>query len=82
MSQIIVDTKGYKPQEDDVLCWNEKEKKFDFKQASLLFKKQNDLIIKLSLKVAELEDVVIEYQKDINKKVNALAKSTNTLLGD
>lgn len=80
--QIIVDTKNYKLQDKDLFVYSEKDQKFIPIQISLLFKEQNEKLVKTLKRVAELEDEILEYKNDTNKKVNALAKSIDTLLGD
>ena len=80
--QIIIDTKKYKLQDKDLFAYDEKEKTFKPIQLSMLFKEQNEVLIKTLKRVAELEDRSNEYEGNINKKVNALAKSVDTLLGD
>lgn len=79
--KVFIDLeKEYKAQKGDTLTYD--GEKWVIKQHSIIFKDEQKLIEKLSLRIAELEDEINAYKSDINKKVNALAKSIDTLLGD
>ena len=79
--KVFVDLgKDYKAQNGDMLVYENNEWKL--KQHSIVFKNEQKLIEKLALRVAELEDEIKTYTSETNKKVNTLAKSIDTLLGD
>ena len=85
--RVLIDTGDYKPQNNDIIVF--KDGKWVIIQASMFLKEQDNRLFEQDnklhaqdVRIAEQDALIDDFISQTNAKINAMAKSIKTLLGE
>lgn len=78
--KILIDTGKFTPTENSILVFKDNKWELTTRQEYLSY--QDKILLLQSKKIDELEEEIKKYESEINTKINTMAKSIKTLLGD
>lgn len=78
--RILIDTQSFKPSENNIIVFKDGKWSIISRQTYLAY--QDKILLEQSKKIDELEKQIKLYEEDITKKINTMAKSIKTLLGE
>ena len=78
--KILIDTGKFKPSENNLLVYRDNKWVIISRHEYLAY--QDKILLEQSKKIDALEKELKLYKEDITKKINTMAKSIKTILGE
>jgi len=78
--KILIDTGSFSPSEDNIIVFKNGRWQIVARQTYLAY--QDKIILEQCKTIDRLEKELNRYERDINEKINTMAKSIKVLVGD
>lgn len=78
--KILIDTGSFSPNEDNIIVFKGGRWQIISRQHYLAY--QDKIILEQCKTIERLEKELNRYERDINEKINTMAKSIKVLVGD